>query len=127
MTTPDQDCEVEIDEMTLGPYGVGHLDGKALLVANSVRGDVLQVSVSTSHRDYATGRLDRIISPGPSRRVPPCPFLPRCGGCDWQQVAYDGQVRLKAQMISAEIARALRIPVDPAGLVEPAPEEFGYR
>jgi 23S rRNA (uracil1939-C5)-methyltransferase len=127
MTTPDQYCQVEIDEMTLGPYGVGRLDGKAVLVANSVRGDVLQVSISGSRRDYSTGRLDRIISPGPSRRVTPCPFLPRCGGCDWQQIGYPEQAAAKGRLIAAQLNRALGLELDPANLVVAAPAEFGYR
>jgi 23S rRNA (uracil1939-C5)-methyltransferase len=127
MTTPDQHCQVEIDEMTLGPYGVGRLDGKATLVANSVRGDVLQVSISGNHRDYFTGRLDRIISPGPSRRVPPCPFLPRCGGCDWQQISYPEQAAAKGRLIAAQLNRALGLELDPANLIIAAPAEFGYR
>ncbi len=74
MVSEDRQCQVEIEEMTLGPYGVGHLDGKALLVANSAPGDVLQVSVSDARRDYSIARLEKIISRGPSRRVAPCPF-----------------------------------------------------
>src|SRR5208283_3419689 len=119
--------EIDVKAMTFGPYAVARADGHTLMVPNATPGDRLEVSIASRRRDVSIANIDRIITPGPSRRVPPCPFLPRCGGCDWQQVAYDGQVRLKAQMISAEIARALRIPVDPAGLVEPAPEEFGYR
>ncbi len=120
-------ARVEITAMTFGPFGVGRIDGKTVMVPNCAPGDLLEVEIESQRRDYAIARPVSLIRPGPSRRVTPCPFLPRCGGCDWQQIAYDGQVRLKAQMISAEIARALRIPLDPAGLVERAPEEFGYR
>jgi 23S rRNA (uracil1939-C5)-methyltransferase len=127
MNTPDQYCKIEIEEMTLGPYGVGHVDGKAMLVANSVQGDVLQVSISGSRRDYSIGRLDRIVSPGPARRDPPCPFLPRCGGCDWQQISYPEQAAAKGRLIAAQLNRALGLELDPAGLIVAAPAEFGYR
>ena len=126
MTTLDH-CELEIDHMTLGPYGVGRLDGKVVLVANSVPGDVLQVSISASRRDYSNGRLERIVSPGPSRRTPPCSFLPRCGGCDWQQITYPEQAAAKGRLIAAQLNRALGVELDPANLMVPAPAEFGYR
>ena len=59
--------------------------------------------------------------------TPPCRFVPRCGGCDWQHLEYAAQVRIKAELIAAEFKRALGVELDPAGLVEPSPAEFGYR
>src|SRR5262249_2143568 len=122
-----QRCEVEIEEMTLGPYGVGRLDGKALLVANSAPGDMLQVSISDTRRDFSVARLESIVRPGPSRRFPPCRFLPRCGGCDWQQITYSEQAAAKARLVAAQLGRALGLKLDPHGLLVPAPAEFGYR
>lgn len=127
MTTPDRHCQVEIDEMTLGPYGVGRVEGKAVMVPNSVRGDLLQVSISDRHQDYSIGRLDRVLRPSPFRRQPPCPFLPRCGGCDWQQIIYQEQVAAKGRLIAAQLNRALGLELDSANLVVAAPAEFGYR
>ena len=53
MIKKEEQFEVEIDDMTVGPYGVGRLDGKAILVANSAPGDLLRVSITQSHRDYS--------------------------------------------------------------------------
>jgi 23S rRNA (uracil1939-C5)-methyltransferase len=58
--------------------------------------------------------------------VPPCPFLPRCGGCDWQQLDYPAQLRAKSELIAAGLRRA-NIDISAANLIEPAAEEFGYR
>ncbi len=113
--------------MTFGPYGVGRLDGKTVMVSHSVPGDLLDVTLISEHRDYALARLERVVRPGDGRRVTPCPFLPRCGGCDWQQMSYAAQLPLKAEVIAGELQRALGIQLDPRGLVEPAPAEFGYR
>ncbi|HVN63089.1 MAG TPA: 23S rRNA (uracil(1939)-C(5))-methyltransferase RlmD, partial [Candidatus Binataceae bacterium] len=51
----------------------------------------------------------------------------RCGGCDWQHIDYQSQVRFKAKLIAHEIERAIGREIDPVGLVEPAAAEFGYR
>jgi 23S rRNA (uracil1939-C5)-methyltransferase len=119
--------ELEVTAITFGPYGVGHLDGKTIMVANAAPGDILEVELASNRRDYALGRLQAIVKPGPARREPPCAFLPRCGGCDWQQIAYADQVRLKGELIAAEFRRGLGIEVDAVNLVVPAPAEFGYR
>ncbi|HSU91096.1 MAG TPA: methyltransferase domain-containing protein, partial [Sporolactobacillaceae bacterium] len=56
-----------------------------------------------------------------------CPYLPRCGGCDWQHIEYAAQVRFKGEVIARELGHALGIAIDHEDLVEPAPAEFGYR
>src|SRR5260370_37219661 len=78
-------AEVEISAMTFGPYGVGRIDGKTVMVPNAAPGDQLEVELSRAHRDYAIGRIARILRGGPDRREPPCPFLPRCGGGGWRE------------------------------------------
>lgn len=127
MIKKEEQLEIEIDDMTMGPYGIGRLDGKAILVANSAPGDLLRISINESHRDYSVAGLKSIVRTGPSRRSAPCVFLPRCGGCDWQQIAYPEQAAAKGRLIAAQLNRALGLELDPNGLVVPAPAEFGYR
>jgi 23S rRNA (uracil1939-C5)-methyltransferase len=119
--------EIEINTMTFGPYGVGRIDGKSVMVPHAAPGDLLEVALKSERRDYAIARIDRVIRPGANRREPPCRFLPRCGGCDWQHIEYSAQVALKAQLIAAEFRHVLGVDLDPEGLVEAAPAEFAYR
>lgn len=119
--------EIEINAMTFGPYGVGRIDGKSVMVPQAVPGDLLEVVVTSERRDYAIARIDRIIRPAANRRATPCEYLPRCGGCDWQQIDYPAQVALKAQLIAAEFRHVLGLELDADGLVESAPAEFAYR
>jgi len=127
MSSGEGHCQVRIDDMTLGPYGIGRAQGKALLVANAAPGDVLDVSITGNHRDYSVARMENIAQSSPARRSTPCPFLPRCGGCDWQQLSYREQVAAKGRLIAAELNRALGLDLNPRDLVTPAPAEFGYR
>jgi 23S rRNA (uracil1939-C5)-methyltransferase len=120
-------AEVEISAMTFGPFGVGHRDGKAVMVAHSIVGDRLEVATVSERRDYSVAKIREIIRASADRRAAPCPYLPRCGGCDWQHIDYRAQVRFKGEVIARELGHALGCAIDPAGLVEPAPAEFGYR
>src|SRR5271155_583836 len=119
--------EIEISTMTFGPYGGGRIDGKSGMVPPAAPGDLLEVALKSERRDYAIARIDRVIRPGANRREPPCRFLPRCGGCDWQHIGYSAQVALKAQLIAAEFRHVLGVELDPDDLVEAAPAEFAYR
>lgn len=117
----------EITAMTFGPFGLGRLNGKAVMVPNAVPGDLLEVAVTQERAGYLLARAERVLRAGPARRTPPCPYLPRCGGCDWQQIAYPAQAHFKAEVIAATLNRALGLELDPATLIEPAAAEFGYR
>jgi 23S rRNA (uracil1939-C5)-methyltransferase len=119
--------QVRIEDMTLGPYGIGRLDGMAVMVPDAAPGDLLQVTITQTHRDYCLGKLESVVAAGAARRAAPCPFLPRCGGCDWQQIDYAHQVILKGRLIAAELKRTLGLEIDPLELVAPAAQEFGYR
>jgi len=120
-------AEVEIRAMTFGPFGVGHRDGKAVMVAHSIVGDRLEVATVSERRDYSVAKIHEIIRASADRRAAPCPYLPRCGGCDWQHIEYRAQLRFKGEVVARELRHALGIAIDPADLVEPAPAEFGYR
>jgi 23S rRNA (uracil1939-C5)-methyltransferase len=120
-------AQVEITAMTFGSFGVGRLDGKAVMVPNTTPGDLLEVTVIQERAGYLIARAESVLKAGAARRTPPCPYLPRCGGCDWQQIAYPEQTRFKAEVIAATLNRALGLELDPATLIEPAPAEFGYR
>jgi 23S rRNA (uracil1939-C5)-methyltransferase len=120
-------AEIEISAMTFGPYGVGREGGKAVMVPGAVVGDRLDVEIVLERRDYAVAKVREIIQPSVYRRAAPCPYLPRCGGCDWQHIDYGAQLHFKGQVVAQELSHALGIEIDPIGLVEPAPAEFGYR
>jgi 23S rRNA (uracil1939-C5)-methyltransferase len=119
--------QIEISAMTFGPFGVGRYDGKAVMVPGSVPGDLLDIESVSERRDYTIAKIREIVRASADRHIAPCPYLPRCGGCDWQHIDYAAQVRFKAEVVAREFKHGLGIEVDPAGLIEPAPEEFGYR
>lgn len=119
--------EIEITGLSFGPYAVARVGGEVLMVPHAAPGDRLEVRVRARRRDYSLAEIERIIAPGAGRRPAPCPYVPRCGGCDWQHLDYSWQVREKASLAAAGLSRALNVNLDPETLVESAPEEFGYR
>ncbi|MGH8014365.1 MAG: class I SAM-dependent RNA methyltransferase [Candidatus Binataceae bacterium] len=120
-------AQVRINAMTFGPYAVGDLDGKRIMVPNAAPGDLLEITTAHDRRDYTVAKLARVLLPSDDRRTPPCPYISRCGGCDWQHLEYTAQVRFKGELIADEFRRVFGLELDPAALVVPASDEFGYR
>jgi len=118
--------EVAIEELS-GPFGLGRYQGRVLMVPGTVPGDLIEAEIERDRGTYALATLRRVIEPAPARRSPPCPFLPRCGGCDWQQVVYPAQLAAKGRLLAQQFERGLGLRLQTNDLVQPAPREFGYR
>ena len=71
------------------------LDGKVVFVPGTVPGDTDEVATEEDKKPYAVARLTAVRQPSAQRRQPPCPYIPRCGGCPWQHIDYAEQLRAK--------------------------------
>ncbi len=113
--------------LSYGPHAIARRDGKVLFVRGAVPGDEVIVRVREERRSYAYADVVEVVTPSPDRRQPPCPYLPRCGGCPWQHIAYPAQRTAKEQNLRDQLGRA----IDLAGVdwrpILPAPAELGYR
>jgi tRNA/tmRNA/rRNA uracil-C5-methylase (TrmA/RlmC/RlmD family) len=119
--------QVQVSAMTFGPCAIARVGGKSVMIPGAVPGDLLEIETRSDKRDYALGSIVRVLQAGPERREPPCPYVSRCGGCDWQHIRYEAQTGLKAQVLAAAFRHTIGIELNPDGLVEPAQAEFGYR
>src|SRR5260370_851782 len=60
-------AQVEITAMTFGPFGVGRLDGKAVMVAHAAPGDLLEVTVVQERAGYLIARAERVLKADAAR------------------------------------------------------------
>ncbi|MEY2966859.1 MAG: hypothetical protein RLY50_909, partial [Actinomycetota bacterium] len=106
---------VRIDKLVAGGDGLAHADdGRVVFVPGVVDGELVDVEITESRRDFARGRLLQVIEASPDRREPPCPHVARgCGGCDWQHIDRKAQGRIKREIVTEAFARTARMPVEP--------------
>jgi 23S rRNA (uracil1939-C5)-methyltransferase len=116
-----------IDSLAHGPHGIARIDGKVHFVRHAAPGDEVEIEVEEDHRTYAYARATRVVTPGAVRREPPCEYLPRCGGCPWQHVAYDAQAEAKEAAVRDLLARLGGIDPKVVRPIVRAPAELGYR
>lgn len=76
-----------------------HFGSKVLFVPGLIPGEVAQVEIVSSHKDYDRGRIISILEPSPHRIEPVCSYYNACGGCNLLHVAVDFQVHLRKQVL----------------------------
>lgn len=118
---------ITIERLTHGPYGLGHLEGKVILVPRTAPGDSARVRIREDRKRYAVGELVSLVEPGASRTAPPCPYVEGCGGCSWQQVAYTTQLSSKQQNVADALARIAKLPETEVLPILPGSAPFHYR
>ena len=116
-----------IDSLAHGPHGIARIDGKVHFVRGAAPGDEVEVEVEEDHRTFAYARVTHVVAPGPVRRDPPCPYLPRCGGCPWQHVQYAAQTAAKEESVRDLLSRMGGIDATVVRPIVQATHEYGYR
>jgi 23S rRNA (uracil1939-C5)-methyltransferase len=119
--------EVGIEKILPGGLGLAHLDNKTILVELAVAGDQLRVKINRVQGKVAFASIVEIIKPSPLRIEPPCPYFGRCGGCDMQQMNYETQLNVKAEIVRDCLQRIARLKLqDPIPIVA-SPKAWNYR
>ena len=125
-TAVNQSFELKIDAMAHGGEGIGRHDKRAIFVPYTIPGESVQVEITKDHGRYARARLLDILEPSPARINPPCPYFgpEKCGGCQWQHIAYEVQVRIKGLVVQDQFQRIGKFDNPP--LLEPLPDTQGW-
>jgi 23S rRNA (uracil1939-C5)-methyltransferase len=122
-----EEIEVEIERVVPGGSGMAHARGLTVFVPLAAPGDRLRVRVERVKGRVAFAALREVLAPGPERVEPPCPYFGRCGGCDFQQLNYDAQLRAKAEIVRDCLRRIARVEPPSEIAVEPSPAAWRYR
>jgi 23S rRNA (uracil1939-C5)-methyltransferase len=135
--------------MTQGGEAMGRDEtGRVVFVPYAIAGEEVVAEIVETKKNYARARLVEIVQPSPARVTPRCahfasPSSPHppspspdelhqerglggeagCGGCQWQHIAYDAQLRFKTAIVREQFARIGKIPDAPVrdaiGMTEP--------
>ena len=88
---------------------VAKVDGLVVFVPFAVPGDIADIQLCRKKKNYAEGRIATLLSPSPLRVAPQCPHFGTCGGCKWQTLAYEAQLKAKQQQVKDSLERIGKI------------------
>src|SRR5215470_19966441 len=96
---PGEEIELHVDSLAYGGNGVARLNGFVVFVRRGLPGDTVLARVTKVKRSHAEALAVDVVEPSPSRVEAPCAHYPACGGCRFQDLAYEAQIDAKQEQV----------------------------
>jgi len=90
---------LEITTAAFEGKAVARHEGLVVFVENAVPGDLVTAKLLKIKKSFLEAKVVRIERPSPLRVEPRCQYFGVCGGCKWQHVEYQAQLRFKQQQV----------------------------
>lgn len=97
--------DVAVTDYAAEGKALARVDGKVVFISGAVPGDVADVMLTKSKKDWAEGRVTQIKKMAPDRQEPFCQHFGVCGGCKWQMLPYSKQLQYKQQEAEQNLRR----------------------
>ena len=119
--------KMKIDNIAFGGEGVGRVEGFVVFVPLVIEGEVVEAKIIEVKKSFARGELVKIINPSPIRINAECKYFGNCGGCQYQHIRYEDQLKIKQQQIIELFKRIGGFSEDKVAPVISCPQTFNYR
>lgn len=100
---------VEIATVAAEGNSLARVDDMVVFIPFGAPGDVVDVKIDRKKRSYAEGHIERLITPSPIRVQPKCEHFTLCGGCRWQHLPYEFQLKCKQQQVRDALTRIAKV------------------
>src|SRR5580765_1438932 len=95
----DDVVDLDVESLAFGGNGVARLNGYVVFVRRGLPGDRVRARVTKVKRNHAEALAVEVLSSGPQRVEAPCAHYPECGGCRFQDLAYESQLEEKQRQV----------------------------
>ncbi len=118
-----------IQKVAFPNKGLVNVEGeeKSVIVKNGIPGQKVKFCVNKIRKGKAEGRLLEVLEKSPlETREPVCSIFPACGGCMYQTMSYEEQMKMKGDQVKEILDAAILEDYEFEG-VKASPKEFAYR
>lgn len=120
--------EVTLTTLTYGGEAMGRLsDGRAVFVPFGLPNERVRVRLTEEKKGFARGEILEISESSPERITPRCIHFSKCGGCHYQSLSYENQLKAKTEILRDQLKRIGKIENPPVQPMIASPAEWNYR
>lgn len=102
---------LEIIDIAEEGKGVAKQDNLVYFIERAVPGDVVDVELMRKKKSFVEGKVTSVVKPSEYRVDPFCEHFGVCGGCKWQHMSYDAQLKFKEQYVGNQLSRIGKVDV----------------
>ena len=118
---------LEIVSVAAEGKALGRYNDVVVFVPMAVPGDVVDVQVRSKRRRFMEGYIVRFVKKSPMRVDPVCEHYGICGGCKWQHLPYEEQLRFKQEQVTDQLARIGKVDLPAVSPIIGSEKTFFYR
>ncbi len=118
---------VTIEALAFEGKGLAKIDGKVVFVPKVAPEDVVEIEIVKNKKDFAEAKVTKIIKPSQFRIEPPCQHFDECGGCSFQNIAYEEQLRWKTRFVIDSFEKIAKVEIPKVNEVLSSQNIFHYR
>lgn len=107
--------------------GVARAEDLVVFIDKAIPGDIVDASIYKKKKKFAEAKITQIITPSKERVEPFCQHFGVCGGCKWQHMDYQAQLKYKQKGVFDVLQRVGGIDVSHAEPILPSVEDKYYR
>lgn len=125
---------ITLTTLTYGGDAMGRLEdpqtgttGRAVFVPFGLPGERVRVKLIEEKRNFARGEIVEVLEASPHRITPRCIHFGVCGGCHYQHMPYEEQLKAKTEILRDQLKRIGKIEQPPVREMVPSPSPWNYR
>ena len=100
---------VEIVDVAAEGKSIARINEMVVFVPFGAPGDVVDIKLDKKRKSYAEAHILNIKVPSPIRIEPFCEHFGVCGGCKWQHIPYEHQLKFKRQQVVDALERIAKV------------------
>lgn len=118
---------VEITGVAAEGKSIARVDDMVVFIPYGAPGDVVNIKLDKKKRNYAEAHIVDLVKPSPDRVTPACEHFGVCGGCKWQHIPYESQLRYKRDQVVDALTRIAKVEIPEVNPTLGSKETFCYR
>lgn len=100
---------VEIIDVAAEGNSIAKVDEMVVFVPYGAPGDIIDLKIDKKKKSFAQGHIQRMVKPSEIRVEPMCEHFGICGGCKWQHIPYDYQLKYKHKQVVDALERIAKV------------------